>query len=270
VVLEQGTEVLLAILAEQEGIHAGTEFLERKVARCEERAALMRVVGVVQLVKQTSLAETKFERAELARQEVDDSSNIGRRDENAVETVNHAVGGEDVDGDEACVKVDRWALKRDTDGEALCVPKVLGGRVERGNGVAMEYAAGGVEVVDDVIEEDILEHFLRGVAAVLGNLLESCIRGSKDGIVRLCAVQELDEIVIFVNELGELGSIFALADELSMLLKGGDDVFEMEWTYLIDSPVGLTIMRRVMRSAVVWRMVRMVMVFVELYDGIIK
>jgi hypothetical protein len=188
----------------------------------------MWVVGVVQFVEQTSLAETELERAELARQEVDDSGNIGRWDEDAINAVDHAVGGKDVDGDKARVEVDRWALECDADGEALCVAEVLGGCIKRGDGVAVEHAAGGVEVFDNVVEENILEDFFRGVAAVLGDLLKGCVRGGKDSIVCLCAVQELDEVIVFVDELCELGGVFTLADELSMLLERVNDVFEME------------------------------------------
>lgn len=184
-------------------------------------------IGVIQFLEETSLAETELERAELAGKEVDDGGDIGGWDEDAVDAVDDAVGGEDVDGDEARVEVYGWAFEGHADGEALCVAEVLGGRVECGDGVAVENAAGGVGLVDDVVEEDVFEDFFGWVAAVLGDLFEGGVGGGEDGVVCLCAVEELDEVVVFVDELGEFGGVFALADELSIMLKVFDDVVGM-------------------------------------------
>jgi hypothetical protein len=61
--------------------------------------------------------------------------------------VHHAVGAEDVDRDELGVEVYGGPAERYTDCEALCVAEVFGRCVEGWDGVAVQYAAGWVEVV---------------------------------------------------------------------------------------------------------------------------
>lgn len=52
---------------------------------------------------------------------------------------------------------------------------------------------------------------------MLWDLLESFICGSENGVVGLCAVQELDEVVILVDELCKFCGVLALADKLAIV-----------------------------------------------------
>jgi hypothetical protein len=269
-VLEQCLEVLLAVAAEQEGVYALAEFLEGEVAWGEERAALVGVLGVVQLVEEAGLAEAEFKCAELAGKQVDDRCDVWRWDEDGVDAVDHAVCAEDVDGDDAGVEVDRRALERDAHSEALVVAELVGRLEQGGDGVGVEDAAGGIEVRADVVEEDVLEDFLGGLLVVLGNLLEGRVGGGEDGVVCLCAVERLDEVGVFVDELGELGGVVALVDELNVVSRLM--VLVLRLAYLIYCPVGLAIMARMMGSAVVWRAVMrwVVVVLIEVDDTVVE
>jgi hypothetical protein len=238
VVLEQRLEVLLAVAAEEEGVDA--------------------------------LAEAELQRAELAGKQVDDRCNVWWGHENGIKAVDHAVCAEDVDGHDAGVEVDGRALERDAHSEALVVAELLGRLEQGGDGVGVEDAAGGVEVRADVVEEDVLEDFLGGLLVVLGNLLEGRVGGGKDGVVCLCAVERLDEVGVFVDELGELGSVVALVNELNVVSRLM--VLVLRLAYLVQCPVGLAIMARMMGSAVVWRAVMrwVVVVLIEVDDTIVE
>ena len=74
VVLEKSFEVLLAVLAEEESIDPRSELLESEVGGCKEGTSL--VVGGVDHVEQTGLAETKLKSRELAREQVNDGGNV--------------------------------------------------------------------------------------------------------------------------------------------------------------------------------------------------
>jgi hypothetical protein len=191
VVLQQRTEVLLAILAKQEGVHPGAKLLEGEVARGEECSAIVVVLGAVQLVEETGLAKTKLESAELAGQEVDDRSDVGWRDEDGVDAMDDAVCAEDVDSDQPAVEVDGRALKSDADSQALLVSEVVLGLVKSGDSVAVEHTAGWVEVVRDVVLKNALQDLLRWLLAVLGDLLKGLVSRSKHGVVCLGAIEEL-------------------------------------------------------------------------------
>jgi hypothetical protein len=150
------------------------------------------------------------------------------------------------------------------------VAELLGRLEQGGDGVGVEDAAGGVEVRADVVEEDVLEDFLGGLLVVLGNLLEGRVGGGKDGVVCLCAVERLDEVGVFVDELGELGSVVALVNELNVVSRLM--VLVLRLAYLVQCPVGLAIMARMMGSAVVWRAVMrwVVVVLIEVDDTIVE
>lgn len=92
--------------------------------------------------------------------------------------------------------------------------EVVGGLVERGDGIAVEDTAGGVEVVTDVVEENFLEILLGGLVAVVGDLLEGFVGWGEDGVVGLCAVEDFDQVVVFVDKRCELRGVLALVDEL--------------------------------------------------------
>jgi hypothetical protein len=269
--VEEGVRVQrLAVAAEEEGVDALPEFLEGEIAWGEERAALVGVLGVIQLVEETRLAEAELQRAELAGKQVDDRCNVWWGHENGIKAVDHAVCAEDVDGDDAGVEVDRRALERDAHSEALVVAELLGRLEQGGDGVGVEDAAGGIEVRADVVEEDVLEDFLGGLLVVLGNLLEGRVGGGEDGVVCLCAVERLDEVGVLVDELGELGGVVALVDELNVVSRLM--VLVLRLAYLVQCPVGLAIMARMMGSAVVWRAVMrwVVVVLIEVDDTVVE
>lgn len=112
----------------------------------------MGVLGAVDLVEETGLAEAELERAELAGEEVDDGRDVWWRDENGVDAVDDTVGAEDVDGHQPGVEVDRGSLQRDAHGQTLLVAEKLLWLVKCGDGVAVEDASGRVEVIADMVE----------------------------------------------------------------------------------------------------------------------
>ena len=95
----------------------------------------MRVVCAVHLAEDVCLLQRKFKGAELSREQVDDGGDTGGRQEDGVNAMNHTIGAEDVDGYKTAVEVDRGALERDANSEALRMPEVLAGCVESWNGV---------------------------------------------------------------------------------------------------------------------------------------
>lgn len=137
VILEESLEVLLAVLAEQEGIDAWAKLLESEVGRSEECTALMWVIGAVDFVPKSSLAESKFKGAELTGKQIDDGSDVGWRDKDGVDPVNNTVRTEDVDGYQSGIEVDGRSLKSYTDGKTLLVTEILLWRVQSWNGVAV-------------------------------------------------------------------------------------------------------------------------------------
>jgi hypothetical protein len=106
--------------------------------------------------------------------------------------VDYAICAEDVDSDQPAVEVDGWALECDANGQALLVAKVMLGFEERRDSVAVEHAAGWIEIVRDMVFENTFQDLLGRLLTMLGDLLESLISGGKDGVVRLGAIEELD------------------------------------------------------------------------------
>ncbi len=117
VILEQRLQVLEAVLGEQEGIDLGSELLKGVVAWCEECTS--GVVSGVQLIEETGLQKAELECAEVLWHEVDGLDGGWWWEERRVETVDHTVGAEDVDGDDAGVEVDGQTSEADSRGEAL-------------------------------------------------------------------------------------------------------------------------------------------------------
>jgi len=153
VVLEQCLQVLLTVSGEEECVDLRAELLEGEVRGSEESAAL--VIGGVELIEKAGFAETKLKSRELAGQEVDDLNNVGRRDDDGVHTVNHAVGTEDVNGNDAAVEVDSEALETDVEAQTLWerLAAEMVTLEEGGDGVGDENTAGGVEVGYDMVAE---------------------------------------------------------------------------------------------------------------------
>jgi len=117
VVLKESLEVLAAVLGEEEGVDAWAELEEGKVVWCEKGAAW--VVGGVELLKETSLAETELKGGELGWEEVDDLDNVWWWDQEGVNTVNDTVRTENVDSNNAAVEVQGKAPEGDLDGKSL-------------------------------------------------------------------------------------------------------------------------------------------------------
>lgn len=240
VVLQQRTEVLEAVLREEEGVDLRAQLLEGEVGWREESAA--GVVGAVDLVKQTGLGQTKLEGAELAREEVHNLDNLRRRDNDAVDTVDYTIGTKDVDGDDAAVEVDSQAVQADLKGHALrlrLASEVLTLQ-ERGGSVGSQDTSCGVESVDDVVLQHRLQFFLARLWSVLRNLCECLVGRGEDGVVGCSVVESLDQVIILVDQLRKLGSVLALSDELVDCLVGRAVVRGMVRTTVV-------------RGAVVWR-----------------
>ena len=82
-------------------------------------------ISFVELLEQAGLMERKLKSAELPRQKFNDGSNLWRRDENRVNTVDNTVSAKDVDGYELAVEVDGGASQSDANSQALLVTKLL-------------------------------------------------------------------------------------------------------------------------------------------------
>lgn len=95
VILQQPLEVLLTILAEQEGVDLGPQLLEGEVVGCEEGAS--RLGGVLKVVEEASLVETKFKGAELVRKKLDDFERLRWRQDDGVDTMDDTVRPELLD-----------------------------------------------------------------------------------------------------------------------------------------------------------------------------
>lgn len=104
-ILQQRLQILLPIPTKQERINPRAQLLKREIARRKQRPALVFVLGAVQLVENPGFREGELERAEFAGEERDDGCDGRRGDEDGVDPVDHAVGAEDVDGDELGVEV---------------------------------------------------------------------------------------------------------------------------------------------------------------------
>jgi hypothetical protein len=91
VVFEQGLEELGAELAEEEGVGAGTEFLECCVCGCEECASF--VLSAVDDIKQAGVFKTKSKGAERAGKMSDDTEAGRWRNKNAINAMNKTIGG---------------------------------------------------------------------------------------------------------------------------------------------------------------------------------
>ena len=213
VVEQQSLEVLLPVRAEQEAVDAGAKLLEGEVRGRKDRAAGMGG-GVVDEVEEPRLHESQLKRAELAWQEVDHLGDLGWRQEDAVDAVDHAVCAEDVDGDDARVVVYSQAAQTDVGGQTLRVAAELLGWEEGGDCVADENAACWVEVGGDVVCEDLLEEFLRGLGSVLGDLLEGGVGRGEHGVVGCRSVEELHQVGVVVDQGGQLGGVLARGNEL--------------------------------------------------------
>ena len=173
----------------------------------------MGIIGVVDLLEHAGLMKGKFKSAELPGKKFNNGSNLGRRDENGVNTVDNAVSAKDVDGHQLAVEVDGRTSQSDADSQALLVAKLLG-LEQSGNGVAVQDTVGRIEVRADMVQKDILEDLFRGVLSVIRNLLKSFVGRSKDSVVGLGTVESLNQVVVLVDQLCKLGSVFALIDEL--------------------------------------------------------
>ena len=259
VVLEQSLQVLLAVLAEEEGIDARAKLLESEVGGSEESATL--VVGGVDQIEETSLAETKLKGGELARKEINDGGNARRWQDERVNAVNDTVGTEDVDGDHAGVEVDSQSSQTDVEGKALgpgFASKVFTLKESR-HGVSDKHTLGRVEVLDDVVRQKSLEELLARLVVVLRNLLKSLVRGCKDGVVGLGAVELLDKIGVVVEKLGELGGVLAVRNQLVH----GVVRRAVVWRVVRATVMRRTIVRWVVRSVMGRTVVRVVKRLVE-------
>jgi hypothetical protein len=67
-----------------------------------------------------------------------------------------------------------------------------------------------------VVQQYVLQVLLGRLLVVFGDLLESLVCGGEDGVVGLGAVEGLDEVIVFIDELRKLGSVLALVNELHL------------------------------------------------------
>ena len=130
--------------------------------------------------------------------------------------MNNTVGAEDIHRNDAAVEVDAETVEANLEGNTLLL--LLVGEIvdfEQGwGGVREEDAAGGVESIDDVVRQQLLQLSLVRLRSVLWDLFESLVGWCKYGVVCLCRVQRFYEIGVLVDELRKLLSVLALGNKL--------------------------------------------------------
>lgn len=124
-----------------------------------------------------------------------------------------AVGGEDVDGDDARVEVEGEAFEAELVAQTLWAVAEFFLLEEGGDGARSEDTTGRVEVTRDVVEEDVFDELLGGLVAMLGNSVKGFVCRGKDSEVGGGTIEQLDQVIVFRDQLGEFGRVFALGDE---------------------------------------------------------
>lgn len=92
-VFQDGLEIFLTVIAEEEAIYSGAKLLEREVGRSEEGPSDM-IGSVVQGLDEAGLGQSKLERAEFSRKQLNDLDSVWRWYQNAVHPVNNTIGSE--------------------------------------------------------------------------------------------------------------------------------------------------------------------------------
>ena len=135
----------------------------------------------------------------------------------------------DVDSNDTAVEVQTQTLEADLDSQSLwlwLVREMLA--LEKGwDSVGDKDTASWVEFWRNMVSENSLELLLGWLWCVLRDLLEGTVSRRKDGVVGLSSVQSLNQVRVVVDELGKLGRVLGLGNEL------------------VHSVVGLVVMRRV-------------------------
>lgn len=123
-------------------------------------------------------------------------------------------------------------------------------------GVRDEDAASGVETIDDVVGEQSLQLLLAWLWGVLWDLPKRLVGGCEDGVVGLRRIKGLDQVVVLVDELGKLGCVLALGDELVDGLMEGQQLSRTRvsaHSHLVGLAMLRWVSRTVMWRSMVWR-----------------
>ena len=119
----------------------------------------------------------------------------------------------DVGSDNLAVEVDADAVEADTGAQPLgfiAQPRLVEGRRE---GVRREDALGRVLSKANVIPQDFFDGFLVGLL-VMGHILEGRVGRHKECVIGFGAIQQLHDAGGLVYNLGKLGRVLAVLDEL--------------------------------------------------------
>ena len=65
-----------------------------------------------------------------------------------------------------------------------------------------------------MVSQNFLDQLLRWLLSMFGDLLEGLVGWGKDGVVSSSAIQDLNQIWVFVDEFGELSGVLGASNEL--------------------------------------------------------
>jgi hypothetical protein len=117
----------------------------------------------------------------------------------------------------------------------------------RRNSMAEKHPLRRIKVWRDMVRQNFLNYLLARFLMMRRDLLKRLIDWCKNGEVRGCAIEQLHQVVVVIDKLGELGGVLAAGDELVDCLVWLSMV-RMVWA-----------MRRMMRMVWgMWRMMRMI------------
>lgn len=111
------------------------------------------------------------------------------------------------------MKVQRQTLESNLSTDPLRVEAVILLLQKSRDRLGGEERASGVQPWGHMIFKPFQDEFLGRLGMML-ELLERCIDGNKDGVVGLGAVQIIDNLVEFLDNLGKDAGVLTLGDEL--------------------------------------------------------
>lgn len=118
----------------------------------------------------------------------------------------------DVDGNHLAVEVDLQSTKSKTDTKTLSLSTESILTKGGGDSVGDQDSTSRVELRGDVICEHLLDQLLRRLLPVVRELLESLVGWCEDGEVGGRSIQDVNQIGILVDELGQFGGILGAGD----------------------------------------------------------
>ena len=118
------------------------------------------IFSILELFQQTSLAQTKQQRAEFSGQKLKNLQDAWWWNQEAVDAVNDAISGRDVDSNDLGVEVDKNTLERQLCGKALWLVTEQCLVEQRGHRVGEQQATSWIQARRDVVQQDLADELL--------------------------------------------------------------------------------------------------------------